>query len=44
MAAMALFLGYDPVYVSMHHLARILVLIAVLPWMMSRTDRHPPPP
>ncbi len=31
MAAMALALGYDPVFVATHHIFRILLLIAVLP-------------
>ena len=43
MAAMALFLGYDPVYVGVHHVARIVALIALLPWLLSRMPRQPPP-
>ena len=36
MASMALFLGYDPVYVGVHHIARILGLAIALPWLMAR--------
>ena len=35
MASMALFLGYDPVYVGTHHVIRILGLALVLPWLLS---------
>jgi membrane AbrB-like protein len=41
MASVALFLGYDPVYVGVHHIARIFGLIVVLPWILSRLG--PPP-
>ncbi|RAI03232.1 hypothetical protein DLJ53_01540 [Acuticoccus sediminis] len=36
MGAMALALGYDPVYVATHHIFRLLLLIAVLPVMLRR--------
>ena len=34
MAAMALALGYDPVFVATHHIFRIIVLIIVLPLLL----------
>ena len=34
MAAIALALGYDPVFVATHHIARLAVLMLVLPWMV----------
>lgn len=36
MSAMALALGYDPVYVATHHIFRLLLLIAVLPFILHR--------
>ncbi|WP_075220323.1 AbrB family transcriptional regulator [Acuticoccus yangtzensis] len=36
MGAMALALGYDPVYVATHHIYRLLLLIAVLPLLLRR--------
>ena len=36
MPAMALFLGHDPVYVSVHHVARILALIVAQRWLLAR--------
>lgn len=44
MASMALFLDYDPVYVSVHHVARILALVMVLPWLLSRMPPQAQPP
>ena len=44
MAAMALFLGHDPVYVSVHHVARILALIVTLPWLLARLPAPAEPP
>lgn len=41
MASVALFLGYDPAYVSAHHLARILALVALLPLLMPRRGPDP---
>ncbi len=37
MGAMALALGYDPVYVATHHIFRLLLLIAVLPLLLRRS-------
>lgn len=34
MSSMALALGYDPVYVATHHIFRILLLVAILPFMI----------
>ena len=42
MAAVAFSLGYDPIYVGAHHIVRLLVLVAALPWIMHRLG--PPPP
>ncbi len=36
MAAIALFLGYDPVFVGTHHVARIIALVALLPLVITR--------
>lgn len=36
MGAMALAMGYDPVYVATHHIFRLLLLIAVLPLLLRR--------
>ncbi|UOM32693.1 AbrB family transcriptional regulator [Acuticoccus sp. I52.16.1] len=36
MGAMALALGYDPVYVATHHIYRLLLLIALLPILLRR--------
>ena len=47
MASMALFLGHDPVYVGVHHVARIFGLVLILPWAMARIGPPPrdgPPP
>lgn len=45
MASMALFLGYDPVYVGTHHILRILGLAMTLPWLLARIGppREPAP-
>ncbi|MEM8823866.1 MAG: AbrB family transcriptional regulator [Pseudomonadota bacterium] len=34
MAAMAVALGYDPVYVAVHHVVRLLILFAILPLLL----------
>ena len=39
MAAVALSLGYDPVFVATHHIVRLCVLILLLPILVSRLDR-----
>lgn len=36
MSAMALALGYDPLYVAIHHIFRIILLIAGLPFLLRR--------
>jgi len=36
MAAMAISLGFDPTFVAVHHLYRILLLIAVMTWFLKR--------
>ena len=36
MSAMALALGYDPLYVAIHHIYRIMLLIVGLPFVVSR--------
>ncbi|TMV43006.1 AbrB family transcriptional regulator [Thioclava sp. BHET1] len=36
MASMALSLGYDPVFVSTHHIFRILILFLLLPLLLRR--------
>jgi membrane AbrB-like protein len=40
MAALGLALGYDPAFVAAHHLARILLLVAVLPLWIDRVERR----
>lgn len=35
MAAMALSLGYDPAFVAVHHLYRIILLIFLLPLILK---------
>jgi uncharacterized membrane protein AbrB (regulator of aidB expression) len=35
MAAMALALDYDPAFVAVHHLYRILLLISILPLFLK---------
>jgi hypothetical protein len=40
MAALGLALGYDPAFVAAHHLARILLLVAVLPLWIERVERR----
>jgi hypothetical protein len=42
MSAMALALGYDPVYVATHHVYRMLLLIAVLPLVLRRLSGATP--
>ena len=44
MAGMAVFLGYDPIYVGAHHLARILGLAFALPLLLAWLDRPQGPP
>lgn len=39
MASMALSLGYDPVFVSAHHIFRILLLFVTLPFVLRRLSR-----
>lgn len=39
MAAIGLALGYDPAYVAIHHFARILVLVVLVPIILRRFDR-----
>lgn len=39
MAAMALALGYDPVFVATHHIFRIVALIALLPLLLRSKQR-----
>jgi membrane AbrB-like protein len=36
MAVMALSLGFDPAFVATHHVARLLILFALLPVLMKR--------
>ena len=36
MAAIGLALGYDPAYVAIHHFARILALVVMIPLILSR--------
>jgi hypothetical protein len=36
MSAMALALGYDPIYVATHHIFRLLLLFAILPFILRR--------
>jgi membrane AbrB-like protein len=43
MAAMALALGYDPVYVGVHHVARIFALVVALPLVLARLGPPQPP-
>ncbi|KAA5605264.1 AbrB family transcriptional regulator [Roseospira marina] len=38
MAAMALALGYDPAYVATHHVARLIVLTALLPLLLRLAE------
>lgn len=37
MSAMGLALGYDPAYVAIHHLVRILILILAIPLFLRRS-------
>lgn len=39
MAAIGLALGYDPAYVAIHHFARILVLVVMIPLILKRYDQ-----
>lgn len=39
MAAIGLALGYDPAYVAIHHFARILALVVMIPLILSRFGR-----
>ncbi len=39
MAAMALALGYDPAFVAVHHLYRIILLILILPLFLKAANR-----
>jgi membrane AbrB-like protein len=41
MAAIGIALGYDPAYVAIHHLTRILFLIIVLPVVLGRAESTP---
>jgi uncharacterized membrane protein AbrB (regulator of aidB expression) len=36
MAAIGLALGYDPAYVAVHHLVRIIFLLATMPVLLRR--------
>ena len=36
MAAIGLALGYDPAYIAIHHFARILILIVIVPISLKR--------
>ena len=40
MSAMALTLGYDPVYVAVHHIYRLIVLLVFLPALLKRASRQ----
>ena len=41
MAAIGLALGYDPAYVAVHHLVRIVFLIIMLPMLLRLVARQP---
>lgn len=41
MAAIGLALGYDPAFVAAHHLARILILVGLIPFLLRRQGSTP---
>lgn len=44
MAAISVTLGLDPAFVAAHHVARLLILTALIPLLMGRAPRPPAPP
>jgi hypothetical protein len=40
MAAIGLALGYDPAFVAIHHFARIVILVFMVPFLLTRAKRN----